>query len=75
MSLANTMNRIYKPKYMDDGGAKAREQSKEKDKERTAADAFATSLQQEGIAANDKAVGRTRARSIWGRRKEKAVMT
>jgi len=69
------MYRIYKSKYMDDGGTKAREQSKDKDKERNATDAFAASLNQEGIAANDKAVGRTRTRSIWGRRKEKAVMT
>jgi len=61
--LIDWCRRIYKPKYMDEAPP-ANSKSSENDKK------ACTHTSNE--AAKEKPAGRSRARSIWGRKKEKA---
>lgn len=61
--------RIYKAKYMDDGGApKAQEKAKEKEKGPAEVSIPGSAAGKDG--SKDAPIGRPRTRSIWNRKKQ-----
>lgn len=60
--LTKLISRIYKAKYMDDTPADKRKEAKQPD---------GTPTSKEKDPKDPKPAGRSRARSIWGRKKEK----
>lgn len=61
--------RIYKPKYMDDANASTASSKKSKDK----SDKIKQSSNESAAASGQKTPGRSRARSLWSRKKSSAV--
>ena len=65
-SFANEVCRIYKPKYMDDTAKNA---EKDKDKDKSYVDASLSSISKDAGKDKEAPKSRSRARSIWGRKK------
>ncbi|GAB7361103.1 hypothetical protein MBLNU230_g1141t1 [Neophaeotheca triangularis] len=68
MSMAGN-SWIYKPKYMDDANASTASSKKSKDK----SDKIKQSSNESAAASGQKTPGRSRARSLWSRKKSSAV--